>query len=97
MSSQTSPKNGKGRKIKEMIEVWGDPKILNQVSSSGGARRMHCEATANFNSQGTITTVDVVSQYCKPDRRSNMEDLRRKCSAEARIADRQSRNKEGRP
>ena len=81
-----------------MIEVWGDPKILNQASSSGGdgtatwahfagswgggvsgaARRMRCEATASFNSQGTITAVDVVSQYCKPDCGSNMEELRRK-------------------
>jgi len=90
-------KGWQGAQIKEMIEVWGDPKILNQASSSGGdgtatwthfagawpagisgaARRMRCEATASFNSQGTITAVDVVSQYCRPDRRSNMEDLRR--------------------
>ena len=91
-------KEWQGAQIKEMIEVWGDPKILNQASSSGGdgtatwsrfgpswrggvsgaARRMRCEATTSFNSQGTITAVDVVSQYCKPDHRSNMEELRRK-------------------
>ena len=91
-------KEWQGAQIKEMIEVWGDPKILHQESPSGGngtatwthfgrswrggvsgaARRMRCEATASFNSQGTITAVDVVSQYCKPDRGSNMEHLRRK-------------------
>ena len=90
-------KEWQGAQIKEMIEVWGDPKILNQESPSGGAgtatwshvagragglsgsaRRMRCEATASFNSLGAITAVDVVSQNCKPGRRSNMEDLRRK-------------------
>ena len=91
-------KGWQGAQINGMIEVWGDPKILNQASSSGGdgtatwahfagswgggvsgaARRMRCEATASFNSQGTITAVDVVSQYCRPDRGSNMEELRRK-------------------
>lgn len=29
-------KEWQGAQIKEMIEVWGDPKILNQESSSGG-------------------------------------------------------------
>ena len=46
-------------------------------SGGYGNRRMHCEATASFDAQGIITAIDVISQNCKPDRRSNMETLRR--------------------
>lgn len=40
-------------------------------------QRMRCEATVSFDAQGIITTIDVISQNCKPDRRSNMETIRR--------------------
>ena len=66
--SGTLPSGG-GESVGAIIVVGG---------VSGAARRMRCEATASFDSQGAITAVDVVSQNCKPNRRSNMEDLRRK-------------------
>jgi hypothetical protein len=67
-----------GAHINEMIQVWGDPRMLKQFSQKTGAgtatwlvigqfdkERARCEATALFDNDGVIRSLEVISRNCK--------------------------------
>jgi hypothetical protein len=67
-----------GAHINEMIEVWGDPRMLEQFSNETGAgtatwivigqfdkERARCQATALFDNDGVIRSLEVISKNCK--------------------------------
>lgn len=71
-----------GAHINEMIKVWGDPRQLEQFSPEGGAGvatwlvigqfdkdRSRCEATALFDHEGIIRSLDVISKNCTNPKR----------------------------
>jgi len=70
-----------GAAVEDMIRVWGNPRLLEQDESQGGAgsamwaifskyeaQRTRCEATAAFDATGLIRDVAVVSVNCPPER-----------------------------
>lgn len=88
----TIAKEWQGGNVQEMIEVWGDPRVLEQVGaddSDGFARWVHyfgsaaqrtrCEVTAYFGASGFISDVEVISHNCtsRSLRSKAMKDLQR--------------------
>ena len=71
----------RGAHVNDMIQVWGDPRLLEQDEANSGAgsamwaifskyeaQRTRCEATATFDAAGLIRNIDVVSVNCPPER-----------------------------
>ena len=86
----TIAKEWQGGNIQDMIDVWGDPLVLEQVGADdsdgfarwvhyfgGDVRRTRCEATAYFGASGFISDIEVISQNCSSRRLRSMKNLRR--------------------
>ena len=88
----TIAKEWQGGNIQDMIDVWGNPRVLEQVGvddSDGFARWVHyfggelrrtrCEETVYFGASGFISDVEVISHNCtsRSLRSKTMNDLRR--------------------